>query len=221
MLKYKIIGLALALVLIAGLVAVASNATGAFFSDTKDGVATGSAGMVKVGTSDLNLNFNNLMPGVPQTVTVDFQNIGSGHQDIWLVFPDRDALHGINDLGTYGAVKVTSTGGASFYSQNLNDRPNNGTTPLPRAIKLAADVPDGWAGTMYFTFQYASKLGDPSSSHGALTGGGVWNPYPLKELTYYTPTPGIALGSKNGLPFQIVGTEVGVEPGQLGTDAGF
>ena len=35
MLKFKIIGLALALVLVAGLVAVASGATGAYFGDTK------------------------------------------------------------------------------------------------------------------------------------------------------------------------------------------
>ncbi len=47
MFKFKLIGLALALVLIAGLVAVASGATGAYFSDTKDGTVTGTIGSVK------------------------------------------------------------------------------------------------------------------------------------------------------------------------------
>lgn len=205
MFKFKLIGLALALVLIAGLVAVASGATGAYFSDTKDGTVTGTIGSVKVDTSDLTLHFTNLMPGEPQTVALNYANAGTGNQDIWMVFPQPDALHAINDLGTYGQATIQdSNSGVVFFSDNLNDRPNNGTTPIPRTVKLVGNLPAGGNGTMSFTFMYAGKL--------TIGGGGVWNPYPLKALSYYTPTPGIELGSLNGLPYQIVATQVGQTP---------
>lgn len=209
MLKYKVLGLALALVLIAGLVAVASGATGAYFSDTKSGEITGTIGSVKVDTSDLTLHFTNLMPGEPQTVTLNYANSGTGGQAIFMVFPQPDALHAINDLGTYGEVTITdSNTGQVFFSNNLNDRPNNGTTPLPRVVQLVSNLPVGAGGTMSFTFMYAGKLGTASHS----SGGGVWNTYPLPALSYYTPDPNIALGSLNGLPYQIVATQVGQTP---------
>jgi hypothetical protein len=205
MLKFKILGLALALVVVAGLVAVASGATGAYFSDTKSGEITGTIGSVKVDTSDLTLRFSNLMPGEPQTVTLNYANAGTGNQDIWMVFPQPDALHAINDLGTYGEVKIQdSNTGVVFFSNNLNDRPNNGTTPIPRTVQLVSNIPAGGSGTMSFTFMYAGKL--------TIGGGGVWNIYPLPALSYYTPTPGITLGSLNGLPYQIVATQVGQTP---------
>lgn len=230
MLKFKIIGLALALVLIAGLVAVASGATGAYFSEVKDGgKIDGTVGKVRVNTSNMVLNFANLMPGEPQTVRVDYQNVGTGNQDIWMVFPDRDALHAINDYGTFAEVTVSdSNSGTVFYSNNLNDRPNNGTTPLPKAVRLVRSIPAGGSGTLSFTFMYAAKLGggyvDGTGAYKAYTahaaGGGLWNPYPLPAAAnvppatgnYYEPTPGIELLSKAGLPYQVAATQVDIAP---------
>ena len=49
--KVKIIGLVVALVLVAGLVAVAAHATGAYFSDSKTGHITGTIGDISINTS--------------------------------------------------------------------------------------------------------------------------------------------------------------------------
>jgi hypothetical protein len=214
--KVKIIGLLAAVILVAALVAVASGATGAYFSDTKNGNVDGTIGTVKVDTTDMNIHFANLMPGEPQTVQVNFANSGSSAQDIWVVFPQADALHAINDLGTYGMVTVANADGDLFYSNNLNDRPNNGTTPLPVKIKLASSLAPGAGNAFKFTFAYASKLGDasttPGQTHPASSGGGVWNVWPLVDLTYYHNDSGFVVGSHAGLPFNIVATQVGQQP---------
>ena len=48
--KIKLIGLVVALVVVAGLVAVAAHATGAYFSDTHNGKITGTIGDISIKT---------------------------------------------------------------------------------------------------------------------------------------------------------------------------
>ena len=222
MLKFKALGAALVLVLVVALAAVASGVTSAYFSDTKSGTLTGTVGSIRVDTAatnggdadSLSLAFTNLMPGVPQTLTTKFTNIGTANQDVWVVFNDVYALRAINDLGTYGAIKVESEEGTVFYSANLNDRPNNGTYPLPRMIRLLQNVAPGAGGTMLFTFQYASKLGQ-----SLVPGGGVWNTYPVPPRSWDTDV--LPYTSGTGLPYRIVATQVGIAPEAAGGDAGF
>jgi hypothetical protein len=248
MLKFKIIGLALALVVIAGLVAVASGATGAYFSDTRSGNISGTIGDIAVTTSGgivgnaddgINFQWNNMVPGVQYSATVTYQNTGHSVQDVWLVFNNKTALSRFNSIGAFGAARVTSSDGAYFYSNNLNDHKvdQGGTTPprgtvkmLPATIKLASNVGPTASGTMTFTFAYASGMVHPEA-------GNVFNKYPLE-------TPGSAAGagwpddgnqasydqnyanpavdgSGSGLPFEIVATQPGIEPGDQGAYAGF
>lgn len=256
MLKFKIIGLALALVLIAGLVAVASGATGAYFSDTNKGAITGDSGTILVkttggtGADGLDFFWDNMLPGVQYSATVTYQNTGNSVQDVWLVFPNKTALSALNSLGNYGAARVTSTDGASFESNCLLDHPvdqgevslNSGHTikMLPQMIRLARNVGPTGNGSMTFTFAYASMLGDadPAGRWPASSGleGGLFNVYPAPytggAVGGYPSNDGAIAGSDNyyigaadgegsGLPFQIVATQPGVEPGQAGTYAGF
>jgi hypothetical protein len=244
MLKFKIIGLALALVLIAGLVAVASGATGAYFSNTEAGEITGTIGSIDVTTSGgtgadgLTFAWDNMLPGFDYTATATYQNTGSSVQDVWLVFPNRTALSALCALGAFGEVTITSTNGAYFYSNNLNDHPvdQGGTVPprgtvkmVPQKILLAQNVGPTGNGTMTFTFAYASKKTTSEP-------GGVFNLYPRPDEggpyggypTNDGSMPGFAQyyidaadGSGNGLPFQIVATQHGIEPGDLGAFAGF
>jgi hypothetical protein len=111
------------------LLGAAANTTGAYFTDSHDGAINSSTGQVKVDTTDLQLNFDNLLPGEYKTQRVDYTARGTGSEDIWMVFPTdgtAEALVGRPDdsagggLGRYGHLKVTSTGGASFVSNNLN-----------------------------------------------------------------------------------------------------
>jgi hypothetical protein len=145
----------------------------------------------------LSLAFNNLLPGEPQSVTVNYKNTGTNPQDVWIVFQNVDALHAINDLGTYGEVTVANNGNAVFHSVNLNDKPNNGTYPLPQMIRLSQNVAPGEGGTMTFTFAYAGKLTNASNISG---GGAAWNYYPLGST------------ANSGLPYEIVATQVGQNP---------
>lgn len=127
---WRLGGFAAALAASAGLVAAASGATGAYFNDTKTGQYTGTIGSILVKTSqsagtgadNLNFNFANLLPGTPQPATVKFQNNGANAEDVYIVFPNVQALHAVNNMGRYGQVTVTSSlRGTVFQSTNLND----------------------------------------------------------------------------------------------------
>ena len=195
----------------------ASGVTGAYFSDTKSGAITGTTGSVKVATSGgrgvdgLNFAFDNLMPGEPQTVTVNYQNTGSGPQDIFLTFKDVAALHALNNMGSFGEVTVTdSSTGLLFHSVNLNDnRPNatgtcgafveTGCWPLPDTLRVRAGLAKNATGSVSFTFAYPTKK----------TGGQglAWNIYPSPGATAAD-----SLTSGNGLPFNVVATQLGRTP---------
>jgi hypothetical protein len=125
------------------LVAAASGATGAYFTDSHPGAINASTGLVKVNVfpMDLQLNFNGLLPGEFQTQTVSYQNVGTGAEDIWLVLPTggaADALNGVPrpgpaPLGRYGHFAVSAPDGA-FTSFNLASPGLTDTTSVPCTV---------------------------------------------------------------------------------------
>jgi hypothetical protein len=169
------------------------------------------------------------MPGEPQTVTFDYKNIGSGVQDIWITFPNNAALHALNNLGRYGYLKITdSSSGVIFESSNLNDgrtrpltdpNPNScgvypvgfGPTPplcwpLPAQKLVRNNLAVGAEGTVSITFAYSNLF----TGTGLMPDGSqvLWNQYPV-PATYGTDLNG---GSGNGLPYNVVATQVGQTP---------
>jgi hypothetical protein len=179
-----------------GLAVAASGATGAYFSDTKEGTVTGTIGSIEVDTSAtggggidrLDAQFTEIMPGETRTATARFTNTGSQPQDVWLVFDNAAALRAINQLGSDAHVKISS-GVTLFKSADLKSR----GTPLPRSLKLASSLAKGADGSVDVEFGYsASMKAQPATN--------VFNPYPADGTT------------KNGLPYQIVATQAGQQP---------
>lgn len=226
----KALGLAVSMVALVGTVALASGATGAYFSDTKDGKIDGAgvpitiaAGVNADSGGGLAISWPSMVPGEVYTATAHYTNTGGAPQDVWIVFPNVTALSALNNLGGFGAVRINdSNGGLRFYSENLNDHADDqGTGPgpqgqgivrmLPQAVKLASAVPVGGGGFMTFKFQYASKMGNGTTGSNF-----VFNSYPVAGQTY-----GGSGTAGNGLPYQIVATQVGIEPGATGSYAGF
>ena len=60
--------------------------------------SSGNFGSIKVtpsggsGAHSTNFSFENMLPGEPQTATVQFQNTGANSEDVWLVFDNATAL---------------------------------------------------------------------------------------------------------------------------------
>lgn len=160
--KTKIIVLLTTLALSAALFAVASAATGAYFSDTHGGAVGGTIGAVKITaglysdtSGGLNFSLNNLLPGDTQSTTVYYKNTGTAPQDIWIVFPMSDGLYALNHLGRYGTVAFTSSGGANWSSSNL------GWEAIPAAgILLDQNLAVGATGSMAGTFGFTGELTD-------------------------------------------------------------
>jgi hypothetical protein len=209
---------------------VASGQTGAYFSDTHTGSISGTIGSIRItpsgGTestdgSFMDLAFSNLLPGDPQTVTVNYQNTGADTEDVYVVFPNATALSALNNLGRYGTVHLSSSGngavGDVFDSANLND--NSGSCPLgvgtppceplPKDLLIASGVNPGGTGSFSFSFNYASAL----SGQAPVGSTAYWNTYPVAGQTTTNGTD----GSGNGLPYEIVATQPGVTPGAVGT----
>jgi hypothetical protein len=233
----RMVGVGITLVATVGLAVAASGVTSAYFSDTNSGTVSGTIGYVKVstgggtGTPDgLDLKFENLMPGEPQTVKFDYKNIGTGPQDIWITFPNNAALHALNNLGKFGYLKLTdSSAGVLFESSNLNDGrtiPPNGDDscgtqgptgglcwPLKPSYKIRTALPVGAEGTLSITFAYSSDLtldSPPPLDGTGLYGGAQipWNIYPVPK-TFGDDLIG---GSGTGLPYNVVATQVGQTP---------
>ncbi len=149
----KLAALGASLAVAGGMIVSASGATGAYFSQTKSGAITGTVGNVAVstsgGTGDDHLTFawTNMLPGVPNSVTVNYTNTGTATEDIYLQFPNLTALSALNDLGTYGAASISTAGygtanGTIFSSTNLRDErtPDNGCLPSTVASAAVARV---------------------------------------------------------------------------------
>lgn len=231
----RMVGVGITLVATVGLAVAASGVTSAYFSDINSGTVTGTVGYVKISTAGgngpdgLDLKFNNLMPGEPQTVTFDYKNIGSGAQDLWLSFPNVPALHALNNLGSFGYLKIVdSSAGIVFESDNLQDgrtvpAPGNSCgaypvgfgpglcNPLPPQLKVRNSMAVGAEGTVSITFSYSSTLGD--SLPGFNGGPGPWNTYPANLLPGGEAFGPDAAGPPgNGLPYNVVATQVGQTP---------
>ena len=212
--KVRIGAMGASLVLMGALVVMATGATGAYFSESKQGEVSGTTGSIHVHTSGgsgpngLNFNFKNLLPGEPQTATVEFKNTGHNNQDVWVVFNNAEALHWLDQLGRYGEVTLANPGGGLFHSTNLNDNlpPASGTCgefhpggcwPLGEKYKVASNVAPGAGSWFKFTFGYTTYEG----GIGNKSEEGPFNPYPGEGETV-----------ASGLPYQVVATQVGVEP---------
>jgi len=232
--KVKCAAIVGTIALLGGTAFVAAGSTGAYFSDTHTGAISGTIGSIRVtpsgGTtssdgSQMDLAFNYLLPGDPQTVTLDYQNTGNDPEDVYIVFPNATALSALNSLGNYGTVHVSSAGtgavGDVFDSQNLND---NGTScpigstsvahpipcePLPSQLLIATNVGPGAGGSFSFSFNYASAL----STQPPVGTTANWNTYPQGGQTTVVTSD----GSGSGLPYQIVATQPGITPGAVGT----
>jgi hypothetical protein len=116
------------------LVAAATGATGAYFTDSHDGSISASSGHLSLGISgDMSMNFANLMPGTPESKSITYTThvSSTGTEDIWLVLPPGAAYDGLTGpkdstlfpgggLGRYGYFAVSdSNGGTAFRSHNL------------------------------------------------------------------------------------------------------
>jgi len=218
-----------AITLAGAMAIIASGTTGAYFSDTKTASIGGTVGSVKistlgstgVGADNLNFSFTGLMPGVAQTATVNFRNVGTAPQDVYLTFPNVAALHAINNLGHYGEIHVVDTAGTHLFdSVNLSDgrpdasgtcgtfRPeNDGCWPLPQSILVARNVPANGTGAVSFSFNYATILGTATTTSAASSGGGAFNVYPSPHATAADST-----SSGTGLPVNVVAVQVGQQP---------
>jgi len=205
------------LALMGALVVMATGATGAYFSESKSGEITGTTGSIHVHTSGgsgpngLLFNFENLLPGEPQSATVEYQNTGHNNQDVWVVFDNSEALHALNNMGRYGEVTIANPGGWLFHSANLNDNlpPASGTCgpfspsgcwPLGEKYKVASNLAPGAGSWFKFTFGYTTYHGGIGNSQEEMP----FNTYPPEVK------PEEVTGS--GLPYEVVATQVGVEP---------
>jgi hypothetical protein len=192
----------------AALITAAVQGTGAYFTDSHTGEIDASTGHVQVtiSPSDGKLSFADLLPGDYQTDTIGYTAHGTAAEDIWLVFPTdgtAEAFVGTagdgagGGLGRFGHFALTSTGGASFTSYNLNNAgtgshsgstcPTDGngwggsndqpaspadTTSVafcaPRnAILLSSGLTDGQTGSAALTFGFTPLLKAPQD--GPLT----------------------------------------------------
>ena len=118
------------------LVAFAAQGTGAYFQSNSSGTISANSGALTLSTTDTNLSFANLMPGVDQTQDVNYSvNVSSGKVDLWLVFdqssagyqawtgPKSNAFGG--GLGRYGHFAVADNNNLAFQSYNLQLDPND------------------------------------------------------------------------------------------------
>jgi hypothetical protein len=131
----------------AGLIAAATGATGAYFSDSHSGTINATSGHLKLDLTDsgqLTMSFTDLIPGQDQTKHVGFTTDSSSSvtEDVWVVFPtttsaDKTAYsqftgakgefgYADGGLGRYGHVQIGATTGSynrAFVSYNLANDP--------------------------------------------------------------------------------------------------
>ena len=200
--KTKVAGFLGTVAVTGGLPASAVVGTGAYFSDTEaNNHITGTMGSINVTGDNLSAAFTDMLPGETNTATMGYKNTGANAQDVWVVFQDKglvgtytDGTHGINDLGTYAEVHVASNGTERFASQNLTDKYPSGTPgsdgaptlyALPKMIKVADALAPGQSGDWSFSFKPAAKILNGAQNDQWL-----------------------------GLDYDLVATQVGVQPGK-------
>jgi hypothetical protein len=213
----RLVLLGLCVAALAVVIAHDTGVTGAFFNDSHNGKITGTVGSIRItpsggeGPGGTNFAFSNLLPGEPQTAHLVYENTGTGNEDVWIVFNNETALSALNNLGTYGEVHLAANGSEVFGSANLNDNEttcgpfsSSGCWPLQKQYKVASNVAHGGSGSIAFTFGYSGKL-KAQAPEGTTA---AFNPYPIPGQF----KTNAADGSGNGLPYQIVATQVGQTP---------
>jgi hypothetical protein len=144
---WRIGGFIAALGASAGLIAAATGATGAYFTDAHAGSLQGTSGHLRLDLSDssqLSMDFADLIPGHNQTNHVSFTTDSSATvtEDVWVVFPtstdtEKQAYaqftgaknefgYADGGLGRYGHVEIGATTGSydrAFVSYNLANDP--------------------------------------------------------------------------------------------------
>jgi hypothetical protein len=131
---FKVTGFISTLAAGTALVASAATGTGAWFTDSETGSIHADAGSLNLSTSDMAVNFVDLMPGEDREKPITYTaTASSGNTDIWLTFDTTstayakftgekgNAKHADGGLGRYGHFKVTSDGTPVFDSYNLQN----------------------------------------------------------------------------------------------------
>ena len=86
--KVKLAAIGASVTVVGGSVVTASEATGAYFSQSVPGTITGQRGSITVSTSGGNGStaqhffWNNTLPGVPNSATINYQNTSANAEDI-------------------------------------------------------------------------------------------------------------------------------------------
>ncbi|HXR40889.1 MAG TPA: hypothetical protein VN738_00700 [Acidothermaceae bacterium] len=205
------------------LIASATGATGAYFTDSHDGTLQAVSGHLKLNVSDTTLNFTGLMPAEDQTKEITYNTDANGNEDVWLVFPDNEAYEQFTGakgnalwpdggLGRYGHFAVSdSNGGLAFQSYNLQNTPTgvtgqsctvdgNGRGGSAQQATSASDTPP-YCGVPN-AILLASNLVNGSSGTITVTFG-LTGRQTTQNQTEFSPA---------AVSFQIVGTQHGVRP---------
>jgi hypothetical protein len=178
----------------AALVGFAATGTGAYFTDSHDGAINAGTGHIRVDVSpaNLQLSFDNLLPGEYQTQRVDYAaHPSGGTEDIWLVFPNdstADAfIHtpqaGATPLGRYGhfessnltlspsgynsadscAIDANGEGGSAQTATDPSDHGVPYCAPR-RAILLQSGMHEGEGGFANVEFGFTKILTAPQNA---------------------------------------------------------
>ncbi len=136
------------------LIGAAVQGTGAYFTDSHNGVINASTGHVQVTITPSNgrLDFTDLLPGGYKTENLTYTAHATTSEDVWLVFPANGsavAFEGTPEdpnpgaLGRYGHFALSSSGGANFTSYNLAN-PGSG---IHGGSSCPTDPATGWGGS--------------------------------------------------------------------------
>lgn len=211
--------------LTATLVGVGVAGTGAYFTDSEAGSLTGTAGHLNLNVSSTALVLTGLLPGVDQTLPINYNVDVTGKSDVWLTFDPTDlgylaftgaktnSLYPLGGLGRYGHFDVSTTqAGQLFRSSNLAHVPA-GATSTPCSVDT-----NGWGGSdqkATAAVPYPPYCGVPTAikiASGLTNGqGGTIN------VTF--GLTGVATGLQDqtwaSVPFKVVATQEGVRPDAL------
>jgi hypothetical protein len=203
----------------AALVGAAVTGTGAYFTDSQDGVISASTGHLRLNTTDTNLSFDDLVPGEDKTRHIEYNVDASGKSDVWLVFDKTnlgyaqwtgakgDSLFPAGGFGRYGHFAVASNGGTLFQSWNLQNLPAGGSDAVcdvnanghgaGRPATSRADTPPLCG--VPTAIKLASNLSSGQRGTLSMTFG-VTGRWQAQDITLPS------------VPFKVVATQAGVHP---------
>ncbi len=78
--------------------------------------------------------------GELQDDVATFTNTGANAEDVWLVFPNVDALHALNDLGGYGEVHIKANANMFTSTKSRSGR----RVPNARALRARSELIVSW-----------------------------------------------------------------------------